>query len=89
MVKNKEEVYGLIYAINLLRATPNRTSVEEKVYLEACDDARKLFDTVEDADVAMALRLHYVNGMTWRDVAACVGVPTIHAKCKKILKQGV
>lgn len=60
--------------------------VEDACY-GRCDMARILLDTIEDQTIATALRLHYVNGLSWRTTAREVGVPDICQKCHDFMKK--
>lgn len=60
--------------------------VEDACY-GRCDMARILLDTIEDQIIATALRLHYLNGLSWRATAWEVGVPDIRQKCHDFMKK--
>lgn len=61
-------------------------NLDEK-YVSTCDLARKLLDDLEDNDVALGLRLHYVNGMTWHMTSLYTGVKNIRVRCRDYLRQ--
>lgn len=61
----------------------------EDAYFTSCDMARILLSTIEDDSIATALRLHYVNGLSWYVTSLHVGVPDICSKCQAFLREEV
>ena len=62
--------------------------VIQEVYTFNCDLARRQIEQIEDYTVAMGLSLHGINGLSWKETAAHLGVPDIQDRCYDYLEKG-
>ena len=56
-------------------------------YIALCNLTHREIDRIEDGTIAMGLRLHGVQQLSWKDTAEQLGVPDIKDRCYDYLKE--
>ena len=59
----------------------------ESEYLRFCDTGRRYLDSIPDPKMALALRLHYINGLNWRETALQMGDTRMRRQCRDFLRK--
>lgn len=80
-----EDAYYVCIQERYKMATEKKQRLHEK-YIALCNLTHREIDRIEDGTIAMGLRLHGVQQLSWKDTAEQMGVPDIQDRCYEYLK---
>ena len=81
-----EDAYYVCIQERYKMATEKKQRLHEK-YTALCNLTHREIDRIEDGTIAMGLRLHGVQQLSWKDTAEQLGVPDIQDRCYDYLKE--
>jgi hypothetical protein len=80
-----EDAYEVCIQECYKQATEQMQKLHEK-YIALCNLTHREIDSIEDGTIAMGLRLHGVQQLSWKDTAEQMGVSDIQGRCYEYLK---
>jgi hypothetical protein len=80
-----EDAYEVCIQERYKQATEQMQKLHEK-YIALCNLTHREIDSIEDGTIAMGLRLHGVQQLSWKDTAEQMGVSDIQGRCYEYLK---
>lgn len=81
-----EDAYYVCIQERYNKAAERKQKLHEK-YIALCNLTHREIDRIEDGTIAMGLRLHGVQQLSWKDTAEQLGVPDIQDRCYDYLKE--
>lgn len=81
-----EDAYYVCIQERYKMATEKKQRLHEK-HIALCNLTHREIDRIEDGTIAMGLRLHGVQQLSWKDTAEQMGVPDIQCRCYDYLKE--
>ena len=80
-----EDAYYVCIQERYNNAVERQQKLHEKC-IALCNQTHREIDRIEDGTIAMGLRLHGVQQLSWKDTAEQMGVPDIQCRCYNYLK---
>ena len=80
-----EDAYYVCIQERYNNAVERQQKLHEKCIV-LCNQTHREIDRIEDSTIAMGLRLHGVQQLSWKDTAEQMGVPDIQSRCYNYLK---
>lgn len=81
-----EDAYYVCIQERYNKAAERKQKLHEK-YIALCNLTHREIDRIEDGTIAMRLRLHGVQQLSWKDTAEQLGAPDIQDRCYDYLKE--
>lgn len=81
-----EDAYYVCIQERYNKAAERKQKLHEK-YIALCNLTHREIDRIEDGTIAMGLRLHGVQQLSWKNTAEQLGVPDIQDRCYDYLKE--
>lgn len=77
------------YYICIQERYNNAVARQQKLHkkcIALCNQTHREIERIEDSTIAMGLRIHGVQQLSWKDTAEQMGVPDIQDRCYEYLK---
>ena len=81
-----EDAYYVCIQERYNKAVEQKQKLHEK-YIALCNLTHHEIDRIEDGTIAMGLRLHGVQQLSWKNTAEQLGAPDIQDRCYDYLKE--